>query len=887
MNDSPKLGQYAEYCATTLGWSIFPCHGMHDGRCTCADPKEDPKNRGKHPANFNGQKGATTDAATIAGWWTDNPHYNIGVYCKASGFLVIDIDPRSGGFESFEKFEELLNWSLGPTVEAVTGLYTYKGKQLRGRHLYYKYDGEEGVVPNLKDANLPGLDFKYQGYVLLPPSAHASGVNYEWREGHAPWDIPMADASPELLSAIVKQNSYKPSSGRLSKMDLGSMGDLQFGGKSIDLKKYTEGGATVDEGHRATELFRIACAVANKVDVNTEFGRSAVETWMIRFNAEHVNPPLPLEGPGGLLSHVHNATDYIARNPKGNLVPEVEEWQKEAAQRMSEGTFRSAPTAPQVPKAVASTQRDADTVDEYDMYVAPGTVGGAVAAAAQAGLSAADASRLTNIDVPKDTDALTAEEGGMPGKRSLTDVGNGRRIVDSFGAVMRYTPGLGWFHWSGSHWQFDKETLYIKEQSKKIAAIISSEVVEYDDDDKMKVHQWATQARSSSRLNSAIEVAKTDPRIRVDVEGWDSDPHLFGVANGVVDLRSGELFQGRPDLNITKHSPIAYTPGVTSAKFQKFLDEATNNDKELQDWIQRAAGYTLTGLSHLDNMFLVYGPPGSGKNTLVEAFVKCMGTAQYAWPLDSAVLGADDGHANRSDEYHWAKLIGKRMVWADELPEGERIKENSVKKLTGSSEISARSPGESPFTFSSQAKLWLTTNHRPMITDDAMWRRIRPVPWVHVPEHPDPSLKEYLFDPNGGLPAILAWMVEGAIKFLSSPSTDGLGWCKAVYDAAEMYRKSEDRIGLFFEEETAEAAGSEIFLMTLHRSYQSWSESRGEKPLALGKFQRKLLDRGYNIVGNGASAILYDYTQKIKAAGASGDINWAQLGNLDLGWMTN
>ena len=75
--------------------------------------------------------------------------------------------------------------------------------------------------------------------------------------------------------------------------------------------------------------------------------------------------------------------------------------------------------------------------------------------------------------------------------------------------------------------------------------------------------------------------------------------------------------------------------------------------------------------------------------------------------------------------------------------------------------------------------------------------------------------------------------------------------------------------------------------MTLHRSYQSWSESRGEKPLALGKFQRKLLDRGYNIVGNGASAVLYDYTQKIKAAGVSADINWAQLGNLDLGWMAN
>jgi phage/plasmid-associated DNA primase len=92
--------------------------------------------------------------------------------------------------------------------------------------------------------------------------------------------------------------------------------------------------------------------------------------------------------------------------------------------------------------------------------------------------------------------------------------------------------------------------------------------------------------------------------------------------NGVIDLRTGELLKGRPDLHITKRADVAYTEGCDKRPLEQFIDFATGGDKELQDWIQRAVGYTLTGLNNQDVMFLVYGPPGSGKNTFVEAIVK-------------------------------------------------------------------------------------------------------------------------------------------------------------------------------------------------------------------------------------------------------------------------
>jgi len=505
----------------------------------------------------------------------------------------------------------------------------------------------------------------------------------------------------------------------------------------------------------------------------------------------------------------------------------------------------------------------------------PGTLAGAISKSIHDGESVAEASSLANLNVPKDADAVNEEDGGLVGQRTLSDTGNGRRFVDTFGEAIRYTEGLGFFHWSGNYWKPDVEGLEMQELAKHLAPVIASEVVNYEGDTEKQseIIKWAQMSKSNARIKSAIENANSDRRIRVDVDQWDSEPHMLGVLNGVVDLRSGELLKNRPDLYITRRAPVGYTPGLTNVRWQQFLNFATGGDKEYQEWLQRAAGYSLTGLSKYDLMFLVYGPAGSGKNTFVEALVKCLGTQQYAWPFDSSILANGDGNAQGSDLYHWAELRGRRMVWVDELPDSERLKENSVKKLTGSSEISARSPGERPFTFSAQAKLWISTNHRPIITDDAMWRRIRPLPFIHVPENPDPDLKEYIFDSDGALPAVLSWAVEGAIKMLGSSSRDALGWCSVVSEAAEIYRKNEDRIGLFLDEETNIADGSTTPIKALYSVYRIWAEERGEKPMSQTAFQKKMLERNIDLVGLGSQAIIHGRSLKPRQV-VSGEIDW-------------
>jgi P4 family phage/plasmid primase-like protien len=829
------------------GWKILPCFGITDGgRCTCNDKHAEPKDVGKHPIIGEWNTRSTDNLETVSGWWTRNPDANIGVYCQGSGFIVIDIDPRSGGIDSFEKFEEMLGFELPPTVEAYTGVYNYLGKEVRGRHLYFKVEDGEQFVGNLKAAGLGGIDIKHNGYVMVAPSRHGSGVTYDWAENRAPWQIEMADAPEELLSAIRKKSSRGRGTS-LGQGDWSWLGDLNSDGEKVDINKFLEEG--IEEGSRAVDIYRLTCAIANKMGVDSEANKLAVETLMIRFNHEKVRPPLELEGQGGLLMHVRRAIDFVANNPVGDLIwPGAQDW----ARRNQIETITSAQQTSSAPKQSAQTQENDPSPETDRMH---GSVGAMISDAAHSGVSISDAFSSGNVDLPKDPDALSAIEGGDPGRRSLSDIGNGRRMVDSFGSSIRYTAGIGWFIWDGSYWRPDAEDLGMHELAKRIPAIVAAEVMKYEDQDKKnEVLKWANQAKANSRLNSAIESANSDPRILVPVESWDGDEYLLGVDNGVINLRTGELLRGRPDLYITKRTDVAYTAGMRNVRWEQFIDFATGGDKELQDWIQRAVGYTLTGLNNQDVLFLVYGPPGSGKNTFVEAIVKALNTQQYAWPLDSNIL-ADTGNATSStDLYHWAELRGRRMVWVDELPESERMKENAVKKLTGSSEISARSPGEKPFTFKAQAKLWITTNHRPQINDDAMWRRIRPIPWSNVPQNPDPDLKAYLFDPEGGLPAILSWAVEGAIKYLNSSARDPLGWCTAVKEAADIYRKNEDRIGIFLEEHTRVVDDARTPIKSIYITYRYWCEDRGERPLAQTNFQRKLSDRGVKVEGTGSKA---------------------------------
>lgn len=186
------LGQWARWYATDYEWHVAPLHSVSGECCSCG--KADCASPGKHPRTSHGLKDATVDPDTIEQWWTRWPDANIGIVTgEVSGIVVVDIDPRHNGDKSLAN---LLNQhgELPKTVAASTGG--------GGIHFVFKWPGNK--VVNRSNV-LPGIDTRGDGgYIVAPPSNHASGSLYAWREGCGPQDMKPADMPDWLLELISK-----------------------------------------------------------------------------------------------------------------------------------------------------------------------------------------------------------------------------------------------------------------------------------------------------------------------------------------------------------------------------------------------------------------------------------------------------------------------------------------------------------------------------------------------------------------------------------------------------------------------------------------------------------------------------------------------------------
>ena len=156
------------------GWRVLPLHAPLNGGCSCRRPAC--SHPGKHPRTVHGLSDASTDPDTINQWWREWPDANIGIVTgPESGLVVLDVDPRHDGDKSLRDLESQ-HAPLAPTLEVQTGG--------GGRHLYFKYP-EGANLGNSSGTLGPGLDVKgSKGYVVAPPSLHASGKTYQWKDEH-------------------------------------------------------------------------------------------------------------------------------------------------------------------------------------------------------------------------------------------------------------------------------------------------------------------------------------------------------------------------------------------------------------------------------------------------------------------------------------------------------------------------------------------------------------------------------------------------------------------------------------------------------------------------------------------------------------------------------
>ena len=444
---------------------------------------------------------------------------------------------------------------------------------------------------------------------------------------------------------------------------------------------------------------------------------------------------------------------------------------------------------------------------------------------------------------PKDLPSLNRpfrRNGGADGLR--TDQGNARAFVDDHKEAFRYAIDIDrWFMWDERRWSEKEAIGGIENAAKATTLRLLSEAYAKPDDDAGKDGdiRWALKSQSHGLRQAMLKTARTEPEVLIYQEQLDRDPFVLTVANGTLDLRTGELRPHRREDLITGMSQIAYDPKADCPRWENFLLEIFNSDLELCDFIHRAIGYSLTGLTREQCFFLMHGGGENGKSRFVEVLTALLG--DFSRTASFKTFAAKENDNNVPNDL--ARLRGARLVTAVENEEGVHFSESMLKSMTGEDAVAARFLYGEWFNFKPTFKLWLAANHKPVIrgTDHAIWRRVRLIPFTVNFEH-DPRKDKHLDQKLAAeLPGILAWAARGTREWLEK----GLGKAAAVDEATSKYRGESDLIGRFLGcDLVVSGPGFEVKAGDFYVLYQRWCEQNGERPVSGTKFGRVLSERG-------------------------------------------
>ena len=415
-----------------------------------------------------------------------------------------------------------------------------------------------------------------------------------------------------------------------------------------------------------------------------------------------------------------------------------------------------------------------------------------------------------------------------------TDLGNAVRLINRHGKHIRYSSEMGkWFIWDGRRWEADK-TQRIRTMAFDTVREIYREASQAPSESRRgELATWAVQSESATRISSMVSLAQA--LVPITVDALDASPLAFNVNNGVLNLKTGELLPHNPSFLLTKLAPIDYNPNAMCPTWMAFLERIMGGKQELIEFLQRAVGYSMTGLTNEHVLFFLYGTGANGKSTFLNTMMSVLG--DYAKPTDPDLLLSKQGDSHPTSV---ADLMGVRMGITNEIEEGKRLAENLVKQLTGGDVLKARYMRQDFFSFTPSHKLWIAGNHKPVIRgqDEGIWRRIRLIPFnvTIPPEHRDKHLEAKL---RREAPGILRWAFEGAMKWRD----DGLTFPDEVKAAVDQYRNEQDVLSGFFEEECIVNINARVPKGVLYRTYVDWCDENGQKAYSQRRLSQAIQER--------------------------------------------
>lgn len=407
------------------------------------------------------------------------------------------------------------------------------------------------------------------------------------------------------------------------------------------------------------------------------------------------------------------------------------------------------------------------------------------------------------------------------------DSGLADQLLYYYGNKLRYCwPWERWLIWDGNRWKKDE---------RGMAMHLAKQSAIKNPDEK-----WVHKSLGISKLNAALSIARSSTSHTVTPDMLDRNTYDLNVLNGTVDLRDGRLKPPSPKDHNTKICQVPYKINAECPRWELFLEQIFDNDKELISYIQQAVGYSLTAAQTDHLFFFCYGTGSNGKTTFLKTLLNITGDYGRQTPHDLLMEKRFNTHPTEL-----AFLQGLRLAVGTEVKEGSGFDEGRLNMLTGADIITARFMRGDFFDFAPTHHLWLAGNHKPRVkaTTYGLWRRMRLIPFSvqFKPEEMDRTLPEKL---QAEWPGILQWAIRGAISW----HNDGFKTPEVVRKATKAYQNEENVFASYLHERYSFEDGARTSAKSLREDYVSWCEDQGFRPLGARAMGSRLRNMGHEVI---------------------------------------
>ena len=435
----------------------------------------------------------------------------------------------------------------------------------------------------------------------------------------------------------------------------------------------------------------------------------------------------------------------------------------------------------------------------------------------------------------------------IAGEMQFSDITNRDFFIKAYSHRVRYCISWNKFLiWNGTCWQIDTRGR-VEEMCVDFIHIMYRALRSIEDTQlKIIFEKHLVRSESYRRIQGMVGLLKMSKDIKVEDFEMDRDNYLFNTSTQTINLKTNKIKDPTNKDLITKKSNFIFDKTAQCPIWNMFLQQIFNQDVELIHFVQKAMGYSLSGDTSEQCLFILWGIGANGKSTFLNVLQHLFGDYAGSTGTDTFMKKSSE-HSNDI-----ARLKGLRLVTTNEVEQGKPLSESLIKQITGEDEMTARFLYGEYFSFKPTFKIFMATNHKPKIrgADNGIWRRIKMIPFnvTIPPEQRDKKLTEKLIAENAG---ILNWLIQGYVMW----KKEGLGEePKAVKEANEEYRMDMDSVGMFVTDclQTDPTLKWRLPTALLYQTYIKWCNKNNERVMSQKWLGMRMSEKGFKrVITNG------------------------------------